>query len=77
MTRTEQLGKRMRMRKGLRTAVIAVDERGRRYTQTTKDHDSINQAKRANGKDAIALRRDEHFPPLLVALPMLEEVAAV
>lgn len=73
MTRDEKIANCPRLRKGMTTAIVALDKHARRYTDSTKTHDSINAAKRANGCDAVALRRGENFPPRQEELPVIEE----
>jgi molybdopterin-binding protein len=76
MTRNEKISNSTKLRKGKTTAVVALDKHERRYTSSTRDHDSINQAKRTNGRDAVALLKHEHFPPKLADLPVIEEPVA-
>ena len=73
MTREEKIANCPRLRKGKVTAIVALDKHERRYTDSTKTHDSLNQAKRANGRDAVSLQKGESFPPLLSELPVIEE----
>lgn len=73
MTREEKIANCPRLRKGFVTALVSLDKHERRYTESTKTHDSLNKAKRENGPDAVALLKGENFPPMLKELPPIEE----
>ena len=77
VTREQQIARATHMRKGMTTAIVALDDHERRYTKSTKVHDSLNQAKHANGPSAVSLRRGEHFPPTLDELPVIEDMERV
>jgi hypothetical protein len=51
----------MNVRKGKTVAKVG-EYQGRPCTQSAKDYDSINQAKKANGLNARTLKRGEAFP---------------
>jgi hypothetical protein len=52
----------MNIRKGMTVAKIGEHE-GRACTLERQDHESINLAKKANGRNARTLKRGESFPP--------------
>jgi hypothetical protein len=52
----------MNVRKGKTVASVG-EHQGRPCTLSTKEYDSLNQAKKANGLNAKTLKRGESFPP--------------
>lgn len=75
MDRQQRIRQAPTLRKGKSVAEVRQDKHGRDFTVRVRDFDSLNQAKKANGINSVALQRHEQFPPREIELPVIEEAA--